>query len=133
MSGRELIDSGGGGGHRGRVTAALGSWRPPETYNQPHLEPNGNTRTTEHEVLADKTVVQILGEEAETFRLRGDAYAEDIAELRSMRGDVVQLRHPIHSGQVLVTGVSANHEGAWDDVDGERKWIYGYFVDLVEA
>lgn len=117
-----------------RISVRLGDWEPPEVYNQPHLEPEGDIRTQEHEVLADVTVVQKLGENAETFTLMGDGYVVDIADLREMRGDTVSLRHPIHSGNVLVESVGATHTGEWDDGPSDlRKWVYSYTVNLTSV
>lgn len=114
-----------------RPSVKLASWNPPQKYNQPHLEPSGGIRTKKHEVLGDQTVVQGLGEEAEEFTLRGDAYARDLRELRSFKNEIVTVRHPVHSGDVLVSGVSGGHTGSWDTVDGERLWVYSYIVDLI--
>lgn len=114
-----------------RVPVRLGDWRPPEPYNQPHLEPEGSIREVEHKVIADVSVVQHVGRSPESFTLRGDAWTNDIAELRRLKGDIVELRHPIHSGDVLVRSVSATSESAWDNIDGDKRWVYTYIVELV--
>jgi hypothetical protein len=122
-------DAGGSGPGDGRVSVQLGSWSPPTAYDQPQLEPNTNTRTKEHEVLADETVVQRIGEDAERFVLRGDAYASDIYALRYMNGDIVAIQHPVFWGDVLVKSVSASSTSSWDD----QGWVYSYTVDLIEV
>lgn len=117
-----------------RIDVRLGDWRPPDPYDYPQLEPESSIRTQEHDVLADVTVVQRLGEEAETFTLRGDAYDLDIAILRDMRGEEVELRHPIHIGEVLVKSVRATSTGSWDeDIYNSRDWVYNYTVELVSV
>lgn len=102
-----------------RVTARLGSWTPPQQYNQPHLEPEGGIRTAEHDVLGEQTVVQYLGDKPDTFVLRGDAFAVDISKLREMQGQRVEIRHEVFSGEVLVKGVSSSSTGSWEDVKVE--------------
>jgi len=114
-----------------RVTARIGSWEPPSQYNQPILEPESGIRDVEHEVLGDVTIIQQTGLEAETFTLRGDAFAEDISTLRNMRGTEQELRHEIYSGDVLIRNVRASSTGSWENVDGERKWVYTYTLKLV--
>lgn len=116
-----------------RVSVRLAAWHPPEPYKWPQLEPNGGIRTKEHKVLADVSVIQSLGENAETFTLRGDAYEEDISILRDLKNQTVELRHPIHSGEVLVSNVSATSTGGWDTIEGERYWVYTYTVELIEG
>ena len=115
-----------------RVSVRLGGWRPPEQYNQPQLEPDAGTRTKEHKVVGDVSVVQGLGENASAFTLRGDAFEVDIGDLKTLRNEVIELRHPIHSGEVLVTNVSATATSSWDVVEGQRKWIYTYTVEMRE-
>lgn len=116
-----------------RPSVRLGYWDPPPAYDQPQLEPRGDIRTVEHEVIGERSVVQKTGENAERFTLRGDTYGLSLQELRTLRGENVELRHSVHSGDVLVTDVSATSTGSWDDVDGDRKWVYTYTVQLVEA
>lgn len=116
-----------------RPTVRLGSWTPPTQYNQPQLEPSGGIRTKEHEVLGDVSVIQELGKNAETFRLRGDAFQSDISELRELRGDVVAIRHSVYSGDVLIKSVSATSTSSWENEDGERRWVYNYNVQLVSV
>lgn len=116
-----------------RPSVRLGNWTPPSQYNQPQLEPDGDIRTKEHKVLADATVVQGIGENAETFTLRGDAFADDISELRDMKGEELQIRHSVHSGKVLVNRVSASSTGEYEVEDGIRKWVYNYTVGLTKV
>lgn len=143
-----------------RPTVKLGSWEPPEQYNQPILEPQTSTRTQEHDVLNGKTVIQKLGEEPETYTLRGDAFNKDIKVLRELSGDIVHLRHPVSTTTVLIEGVDANSTGAWEiennedlpdawedsdfprreieletlqEVEGYVRWVYNYTVELTEV
>lgn len=116
-----------------RPTFHLGEWYPPRPYDKPQLEPDAGIRTKEIEVLADATVVQVLGDNAETFVLRGDAFAEDIGELKEMRGETVEIRHSVHSGSVLVKNVSASSTGDYEEFLGRREWVYSYTVELIEA
>jgi hypothetical protein len=116
-----------------RPTFRLGTWEPPNQYNQPQLEPDGDVRTKEHDVLGDKEVVQVLGENAESFTLRGDGFAEDIKRLREMKTQVVEVRHEIYSGEVLVKGVRANSTGSYETQNNKIKWVYTYTVDLIES
>lgn len=114
-----------------RVTVRLGTWRPPRPYNQPRLEPDAGIRTVEHEVLAETSVIQDIGDKPEVFTLKGDAYADDLATLRDMRGETVSLRHDVHSGDVLVENVVGKSTGSYDEVNGVEEWIYTYTVSLI--
>jgi len=116
-----------------RPTVVIKRWFPPRQYNQPHLEPDGDIREKEIEVLGEKTVIQNLGENAERFNLRGDAWEADIKHLRTLRGQNVDIRHPIHSGPVLITGVSASHTGSYDTRNGHTFWVYTYNIDMVAS
>ncbi len=129
-----------------RPSVRLGDWEPPQQYNQPILEPDGDIREVEHKVLSDKSVIQKTGENAETFTLRGDAYAEDLKQLREMKGERVTIRHTVHSGPVMVRRVSGTSTGSWDEYTEEDedfpvasvtpsndivRWVYNYTIELV--
>lgn len=116
-------------GPRGRISVHLGEWTPPDQYDRPQLEPTTETRTKEHEVLGDKTVVQKIGEGAQKFTLRGDAFVSDIYNLRYKTGEVHEIQHPVFIGDVLVRSVRANSTGGWED----EGWVYAYQVDLIEV
>lgn len=106
-------------------------------FEHPLLDKTSSGRKAEHEVLPSdssgedgKTVIQPLGSGKVTLTLSGTAYREEVANgLDDLEGEVVELRHPRHSGDVFVDGVSTSpFEGA--DEDG--RW-YTYTVDLIVA
>jgi hypothetical protein len=106
-----------------------------EEFQHPQLEPTGDTRTAEHQLLptgpddGGGTVTQHLGDEARTFRLRGDCYESTVSELDALRGETVSLRHSLWSGMVYVEAVDANSQGAKD----ATGWRYTYTIDLREV
>jgi hypothetical protein len=114
-------------GGSGRMDIKLGDWEPPDNFKYPHLEPDGGIRTVEHDVLAEETVVQEIGENAERFTLRGHGYATDLYRLRQMRSEIVTIQHPVYWGDVLVENVSGSHDSSWD----EGGWTYTYTVQLI--
>lgn len=146
-----------------RPTVRLGDWEPPQQYNQPHLEPSTGIRDVEHDVISGATVVQRLGEEPETYILRGDCFEQDLRDLAELTNEIVPLRHPVRSTDVLVRGVDGSHTGqyelvnttSFDNDDSEyeqdfsleadleriqeegnearREWVYTYTVNLVEV
>jgi hypothetical protein len=116
-----------------RPSFKLGRFKPDNNYDQPHLEPNGDVRTKEHEVLDDISVIQELGENAERFTLRGEAYEYEIETLREMKGEKVEIRHIIYSGDVLIKGVRAQSTSSWENIGDYRRWVYTYTVDLIEV
>jgi hypothetical protein len=104
-------------------------------FEHPLLDKNSSGRKAEHEVLPTdesgddgKTVVQPLGSGKTTLTLTGTAYREEVAnDLDGLEGEIVELRHSRHSGDVFVDGVSTTPQEA---VDEEGRW-YSYTADLI--
>ncbi len=122
-----------GAGSAERVTFQLGDWEPPTQYNQPHLEPDGTTRTVEHKVLSDSPVIQKIGENAERFTLRGNCYEHQIRILRQMRGKQKRIRHPVYSGEVFIETTNFQSTSSYDQVLDQELWVYIYTMELIEV
>jgi len=114
-----------------RPTARLGSIT--FEFAHPLLDKTGSGRKVEHEVLPTEeggdgeTVVQPLGSGKTTMTLSGSLYLEEANELDGLEGTIVELRHPRHSGDVFVEGLSTTSQEA---VDEEGRW-YSYTADLI--
>lgn len=115
------------------ITVKLGPWEPPTQYNRPQLEPSSEVRTKEHKVLGDMSIVQVLGENAPRFTLRGDGFTDDISRLFALEGEEVRLRHEIHTGDVLIEAVEAQSTGSYERTQSGAKWVYTYAVDLIKT
>jgi hypothetical protein len=114
-----------------RATARLG----PVVFNFEHpiLDKTTAGRKVEHEVLPTgedddgETVVQPLGSGKTTLTLSGSVLRREAIELDGLEGSVVELRHPRHSGDVFVVGISTSSQQAVNE-DGR---LYVYDADLI--
>jgi len=116
-----------------RATARLGDIT--LAFEHPQLESSGSGQAAKHEILpVDEnddatTVIQPMGRQARDWTLRGDCYKETADALDNLSGEVVDLRHSRHSGEVYVDDVRTNPEGALD----ENGWRYSYNISLTEV
>jgi len=104
-------------------------------FEQPQLDSAGAGKAVKHEVLPidenddATTVIQPMGREARSWTLRGTCYKATATKLDNMIGEVVELRHSRHSGDVYIDDASTNSQG----VEDETGWRYGYTVSLTEV
>jgi len=104
-------------------------------FEHPQMDSSGSGNKVEHKVLPEteadpkSTVIQPMGREAFKWTMRGDCYRDTATALDELTGDVVDLRHARHSGEVYVDDVSTNPQGVEDD-NGRR---YSYTVKLIEV
>jgi hypothetical protein len=104
-------------------------------FAHPQLDSSGNGKSATHEVIPlddeddGATVIQPMGREAREWKLRGECYRSTATELDEMTGEIVQLRHVRHAGDVYVNSVSTKPTGSED----ENGWRYTYTVKLTEV
>lgn len=104
-------------------------------FEHPQLDSSGAGKAVKHEVLPidenddATTVIQPMGREARSWTLRGTCYKDTATALDNMIGEVVELRHSRHSGDVYIDDASTNPQG----VEDETGWRYGYTVSLTEV
>lgn len=116
-----------------RPTTRLGSIR--FDFQFPQLKSSGSGKAVTHEVVPlsehddGATVIQPMGREAREWTLRGDCYRRTANELDALAGEVVELRHVRHSGDVFVADVSTDPTGQHDD----GGWRYTYNLSLTEV
>jgi hypothetical protein len=116
-----------------RATARLGDIE--FAFEHPQLDSSGAGKAVKHEVVPidenddAATVIQPMGRKARDWTLRGTCYKDTADALDNMTGDVVELRHSRHSGDVYVDDVSTNPAS----VEDETGWRYTYTVSLTEV
>jgi len=104
-------------------------------FEHPQLDSSGQGKSVKHEVLPldenddAATVIQPMGRKARDWTLRGDCYKDTADTLDDMVGEVVELRHSRHSGDVYIDDVSTNPQGV-EDENGRR---YTATVALTEV
>ncbi len=104
-------------------------------FEHPLLDKSAAGTKIEHTILPtdandeQSTVIQPIGREAASITLRGDCYRDEANALDELIGDVVELRHARHSGDVYVDDVSTEPQGV-EDENGRR---YTYNATLVEV
>lgn len=126
-----------------RPEVTLGSWNPPDQYDDPELKARGSKPWGEIKGPFEPGDIDRTGNQAQVFELVGGGYAKDIAVLQKYRGEFLTLRHPTRTGKVYVESVTASprdeqdevtefrfHDGKMQDVT-ETWQIYTYRVVLV--
>lgn len=104
-------------------------------FEHPLLDKSAAGTKIEHTILPtdandeQSTVIQPIGREAASITLLGDCYRDEANALDELIGDVVELRHARHSGDVYVDDVSTEPQGV-EDENGRR---YTYNATLVEV
>lgn len=104
-------------------------------FEHPLLDKSSSGTKIEHTILPtspeddQSTVIQPFGTEAASMTMRGDCYRDEANALDELIGEVVELRHARHSGDVYVDDVSTEPQSV-EDNNGRR---YTYNATLVEV
>lgn len=116
-----------------RPTARLGDIE--FAFEHPQLDNQGEGKFVKHEVIPlseedDRAMVlQPMGRKARNWTLKGTCYKETADAIDNMIGEVVELRHSRHSGEVYIEDASTGPQGVSDNTG----WRYDYTVSLIEV
>jgi hypothetical protein len=124
--------SGGGSSEGGecRTPALLGGVA--LTFRTPEVSIDGESRTKEHKILDNTTVIQHLGRNAEQITVKGVCTPQEATGLRkTLELDQTKFRSYEWSGEVIVKTVTIDPVLGRDP--GLDEWLYDYDVTMVEV